>query len=342
MKKTVRGVTFFAILLAGCGPPNTVRRIIPSGIPDAAQPADRELNDLDVDGQPSPSAGPGDHEPTADALDFRPDGDGGGFGPDAQSPAAFDAAPESEHGPRPDDPPLDAATADLSAAADQAVEPPAPPDASLPTPDVAPPPPLSMPPTTACLRPPARADLVADFETSQPVTVIVPGRGGTRWTVLNATTNTVEVGVASIVERCGSQIALRFDGSTFAGDVPFVQAAFVVAGSTGSPFYDARAYRGVRLALRSPSTVTIQIQFSDRDTDPLGGVCTRCQDNFSASLLVTAEWQTFTVLFSELRQQGTGDRFPALDLTRLSTVQIHAPQVDGAFDLWLDDVRFLP
>jgi hypothetical protein len=333
-------VICFALLLAGCGPPNVARRVISSGIPDAARPVDGESNDVAAETQ-MPPARPVQPEPTGPALDSSSlqEEDGGAPGPDGDSGAALDAAPGPDPGVPPEDAGVD--TADVSAAADQAVEPPAPPDAALP-PDVPPRAPEPIPPPTAACRPaPSPADLIADFESSQPVTVVLPGRGGTIWTVLDAVTNTGEIGVTSIVERCGSQLALRFDGSTFASRVPFVQAPFVDPDRNGPRFYDAGAYRGVRLALRSSAPIAIRINVSDRNTDPAGGICARCQDHFGASVVAAAEWQTFTVPFSSLRQEGTGDQFPALDFTRLSAVQIHAPRADGAFDLWIDDVSFV-
>jgi hypothetical protein len=333
------GSIFFAILVAACGPPSAAHRLVVSTIPDAGPPADARPRDVAAQSQTAPDARLGEPEQTGGVVDAREDGPGGGPGLDAKSGAVLDAATEASPTVPPPAAVVDAASTDQSAASNDAMGPLTPPDAPPRMPDRAPPPP--EPPTTDCFAAPAPADLISDFERGRPVTVAAPGRGGTDWLPLNAETNTGEVEVTSIIERCSSKLALRFDGSTFAGRVPLVRTAFVNTIRTGEVFYDARAYRGVRLSLRSALPIEIQIKFPDRDTDPVGGVCTGCGDDFGITVVAETEWQTFTVLFSELRQQGNGQAFPALDVTGLSALQIYAPQADGAFDLWIDDVSFM-
>jgi hypothetical protein len=64
----------------------------------------------------------------------------------------------------------------------------------------------------------------------------------------------------------------------------------------------------------------------------------RCGDGWEKGVTLSNDWQFFTVPFSELRQEGYGQRFAYLDLSKITVVRFTWTQ--GWVDVWLDDVRF--
>jgi hypothetical protein len=118
-------------------------------------------------------------------------------------------------------------------------------------------------------------------------------------------------------------------------------------GSAVPGLYDASAYIGVSFwAMGSGGSITLMVP--DRDTEQRGGVCMtadrgRCFDHYgSAPRTITATWQFYTVLFSELVQQGFGYRPPGFDKSAIYAIQwqVNTP-ASGPFDFWIDDVSFV-
>jgi hypothetical protein len=111
--------------------------------------------------------------------------------------------------------------------------------------------------------------------------------------------------------------------------------------------YDASAYVGITFFAMGTGTVIMVIP--DKDTNPQGGVCmtgdrAQCFDHFSSSrrpIVLTSAWQPYTVLFSDLVQQGFGYRAPAFDKSAIYAVQWLDNAAGAAFDIWIDDVSFI-
>jgi hypothetical protein len=84
----------------------------------------------------------------------------------------------------------------------------------------------------------------------------------------------------------------------------------------------------------------------NRDTNPSGLVCATadralCNDHFGKTILLSSTWQSYTVLFSELRQQGFGYAPPGgFDKSAVFGVLWQA-MGPGAFDIWIDDLAFV-
>jgi hypothetical protein len=106
-------------------------------------------------------------------------------------------------------------------------------------------------------------------------------------------------------------------------------------------------YVGITFWARSdtaPQAITVALP--DGDTDAAGGICNQtggaCDHHWLGSVSVGADWQRFTVLFSELQlEPGTLPQPGPFDPTRLVSVQFRVPQDGAAFDYWIDDVAFV-
>ena len=70
--------------------------------------------------------------------------------------------------------------------------------------------------------------------------------------------------------------------------------------------YDASGFVGISFFARhgAGSAWRIRVQFPDGNTDPDGGVCGQCFNDFGATIDVTEDWTKYTVLFDSLGQTG--------------------------------------
>jgi hypothetical protein len=209
-------------------------------------------------------------------------------------------------------------------------------DAAASPPDVAP----ALGAASACPPAPAADEVIALFEGNDPSTVRVAGRGGTRFTFLPADPQG-QLLATGIPEHCGSRSALEVVGAGFANRSPLAQALLMPGDTGGRPrFYDATAFRGVRFWARASVRGPMRFKVADHDTIMEGNVCRVCNDHYAVDLDVTPDWQLYSVPWTALMQLGAGDKFPALDLTRLFAIEFFPAPENGAFDLWIDDVTF--
>jgi hypothetical protein len=107
--------------------------------------------------------------------------------------------------------------------------------------------------------------------------------------------------------------------------------------------YDASKYSGVTFWAKAATALKIYVNFPDRNTDPLGGICTGtvCNDTFGKGITITTAWAEYTVLFKDLSTDATPPKFPAMDAAHLYSIEFHVAKLT-AFDVWVDDVAFLP
>lgn len=129
----------------------------------------------------------------------------------------------------------------------------------------------------------------------------------------------------------------------------FVEWGANVWVSLGAP-YNASKYRGISFWAKvdSGSSAGLRVSFPDKDTQPDGGLCqvtassgpTACFDHYGKQLLLTGEWQKYTVLFSEITQRRWGRQGTAFDPSSLFEILFQIP-VTANFALWIDDISFL-
>ena len=327
-------------VLASCGPSSPVGREVTIGGAPGSNP-ERNPGSGGRSGSPSPPRDPDG----SSGLDAGVNRDGLSSGQPATMDASatkLDLGAPAADGPAVDTRPPPDAPPPKPPAPDAAPPEPSPPDAPA---DLAPdrPPIVETPPIEGALPcpPPLSADdIISDFEGGALTTVLAPGRGGTTWTVIALRDGaTGAVAAPAIPPRCGSTAALRFFGLSTETQAPIVRALLV--GTGDNRFFDASAYKSVRLALRAAIPSRIRLKISDRNTAVPGGVCVDCNDHFSANLIVDTEWRTFTVRFSALRQLGFGDPHPGLLTSAVFAIELVVPRVAGEYELFVDDVGFV-
>jgi hypothetical protein len=107
------------------------------------------------------------------------------------------------------------------------------------------------------------------------------------------------------------------------------------------PCYDASRYVGIKLQARGPGRVFVALR--EMGVIPLaeGGSCQRdCHNPHVAKLELSSDWRSYEVRWADLRQRGVDT--PALDASRLHSVAFLIRAEDTPYDVWLDDVRFVP
>lgn len=113
--------------------------------------------------------------------------------------------------------------------------------------------------------------------------------------------------------------------------------------------YDAlgRGYGGLtfwaRLGDTAGAATTVRLTLPDRYTDPAGGVCTTCNDNWYVPILLTSAWQKYSIHWTDsgLTRQGNGVPEYAFDPSGIMSVQFQFT-AGYAFDIWVDDLAFVP
>ncbi|HKO46561.1 MAG TPA: hypothetical protein VJV79_02490 [Polyangiaceae bacterium] len=132
-----------------------------------------------------------------------------------------------------------------------------------------------------------------------------------------------------------NRLALHIKGGELVDWGATVEVAFRPA------CYDASRYVGVSFQARGPG----RIYFAPRERSVIpiaeGGSCeVDCYNSHAAKIDLEPTWRTYQVRWSELRQRGNGK--PVLDARRLHGLAFLIRPEDTPYDVWLDDLRFLP
>jgi hypothetical protein len=101
--------------------------------------------------------------------------------------------------------------------------------------------------------------------------------------------------------------------------------------------YNASQYSGISFYGRAANEVTLLVLLPTPQTEVDAG-CIHCQTEYSTEIVVTSEWQEFSLPFSEffLGADGGAD---SVDPAHIYGVSF---QRAGDFNVWIDDVKFVP
>ena len=142
----------------------------------------------------------------------------------------------------------------------------------------------------------------------------------------------------------GSAMAMRGAGKTSSGAKAWGAGFGVNFLSQKGALYDASQHAGVAFKARvdEKSTRHIRFKIGDANTHADAGICKTCWNHFGKDLTLTPTWKTYTVLFSETKQElFWGDPRPTT-VTPSKLVAIDWSIGTGQdFDLWIDDLTFV-
>jgi endoglucanase len=141
----------------------------------------------------------------------------------------------------------------------------------------------------------------------------------------------------------GSKYAANFKGKIGFGAVVF--SGLGVNFVDPKDKYDASKYAGVSFYARrgDNSTGKVRLKVPDANTDPDGGVCSECFNDFGGDMNLTTEWKKYIFPFKKMTQMpGWGN--PRKAHIQPSTIyglqwQVNVP--GSNYDIWIDDVQFV-
>lgn len=193
-------------------------------------------------------------------------------------------------------------------------------------------------PCRARVAAPGRAPLVDDFEDGDDVLAPVEERAGFwRWARESDAPGTAPalLPVPRPDASARNRLALHAKGGQLYDWGATIEVGF------RPPCYDATAYQGLALAARGPGRIYVSLR--EVGVIPVfeGGTCEAdCYNSHVAKIELSRDWRSYEVRWVELRQRGIGR--PPLDAGRLHSIAIMIRPEDTPYDVWLDDVRFVP
>jgi len=147
------------------------------------------------------------------------------------------------------------------------------------------------------------------------------------------------------VEKADASPALHFTGGGFSkwGAGFGVSLAWSMAQS-GMCTYDLSVYSGVRFRARGNATLRMNIPSRESAFRSAGGDCPDsegCYDQQGRNIALSADFREFEIPFCSLAQRGFGAPLGPLDRTQTTNLNFLV-QSTANFDVWLDDIEFIP
>jgi hypothetical protein len=106
--------------------------------------------------------------------------------------------------------------------------------------------------------------------------------------------------------------------------------------------YDASAYAGIEFWAKGPGKIKIGVQMIDVQDVKYGGLCRNdCYNSHRNAVTLGKSFQKFTIRWDDLKQLYAGTPI-ALDPKRIRFLEFGIAAEDTPFDVWIDDVSFLP
>jgi endoglucanase len=140
-----------------------------------------------------------------------------------------------------------------------------------------------------------------------------------------------------------SQFAARFHGKIGTGAPLF--------GGMGMNFvdpkapYDASKYAGIAFFARrgENSTPKVRLKVPDSNTDPDGGACTECFNDFGGDLNLTTDWKMYIYPWKSMKQMpGWGNpRKPHVNQAKIYGIQFQVNVPSANYDIYIDDLKFI-
>ena len=192
----------------------------------------------------------------------------------------------------------------------------------------------------------ARKAIIEDAEDGDDQINVQGGRGGYVYTFADDKGSTVSPkddfkpasGGAD-----GSFRSLRISGKMVTGEEAYAGLGLSFKEPEGP--YDASRYTGVVFwAKRSASSSSaLRFMVGDKNTDPLGKICTECDNDFGVSFEVGEEWTRYEVSFADLKQEGGwgAPRPDALDKSTLYGLKWQVQTQGADYDVSIDQIGFV-
>jgi endoglucanase len=193
--------------------------------------------------------------------------------------------------------------------------------------------------------------LIDDGEDNDNQTANVGNRGGYWYTFVDKAGSTVsptagDQGGTFTMQAGGangSRYAANVKGQLAKGETVYAAMAFNFVDPKGT--YDASRYAGITFFGKrgQGSSARLRVKVPDAQTDPAGGTCSECFNDFGFDLELGTEWTRYVLPFSKMRQmEGWGAPRPShIDPSKIYGVQFQVNEKGAAYDVSVDDVAFI-
>ena len=105
--------------------------------------------------------------------------------------------------------------------------------------------------------------------------------------------------------------------------------------------YDASVYAGISFSAKGPGRIYAGVREVRTVPVEYGGTCMKdCYDSHQKKVNLSSAWGTYSIEWGEMHQRGYDT--PPLDSTRINSLSFLIQPGDTPFDLWIDDVKFIP
>lgn len=118
-------------------------------------------------------------------------------------------------------------------------------------------------------------------------------------------------------------------------------------GGSAVKSFDAAGYSGIVFWAKASTALSIKFKVPTKSSDPAGSVCMgstgamSCYNHPAKELVLSTEWQSYTVPFASLMQEAGWGLQTAFNPSDLFGVRIEVGSAAGSFDFCVDDVGFL-
>jgi endoglucanase len=194
-------------------------------------------------------------------------------------------------------------------------------------------------------------DMIEDGENNDNQIVQSNGRNGYIYTFADKEGSTVEPQSGELGGTFamtpgganGSGYAAHMTGKVGTSSIVYVGVGFNLQDPKGQ--YDASKYDGISFLMRkgAEGTARVRLKVPDVNTDPEGGKCDQCFNDFGVDLKLKEEWTQYYVPFSAMKQMvGWGNpRPPAIEPKTIGSIQFQVADKGQSFDVWVDDLAFI-
>ena len=194
--------------------------------------------------------------------------------------------------------------------------------------------------------------LIEDGEDGDNKVLEQDGRAGYWYTAIDNDGTTVEPQAGAM----GGTFAMRAGGSNGSGFAACMKGTVAEGGA--SPFavmgmnfvdpkgpYDATKYGGVAFwAKKGKDTESkVRLKIPDVNTDPEGGVCQACFNDFGMDLELTEDWTEYVLMWPDAKQlpYWGNPRPDAISADKLYGLQWQVNKRTATFDVCVDDIAFV-
>jgi hypothetical protein len=188
-------------------------------------------------------------------------------------------------------------------------------------------------------------NMIDNFEDGDGALIPNGGRQGYWYTFNDATVGSTQTPPVDMVlpesgGAAGTMMAIHTTGSGFA---EWGAGIGIDLNSTGGDMaqklpYDSSAFTGIVLMAKGNGQIRAAVQISATIPPEEGGTCALDCDPHGKVLLLTDEWQQFTLPFEDLNQEGWGTE-AVWDATTVVGVQFKVGK-DVDFEFWVDEIGF--